>query len=113
MEIFLKQFLGTTDLPTYLAWFVLAFIGAFTAILIRAKSKYKKSSDTPFHWSWTFLAQDNLINLVIGFFITFIFLRFSNEILKVEPSPFISLIVGATNNELALLFVKFSLRARK
>ncbi len=113
MKQFLEQLLGTTDLPTYAAWFVLAFIGAITAILIRAKSKYKSSIETPSKWNWGFLIQDNLINLVVGFLITFIFLRFSNETLKMEPTAFGALIIGATNNELALLFIKFSMKARK
>lgn len=113
MTKFLEQLLGTTDLATYCAWFVLAFIGAFTAILIRAKIKYKDSDNTPYKCSWSFLFQDNLINLLIGFFITFIFLRFSNETLNMEPTAFGALIIGATNNELALLFMKFSLKARK
>lgn len=113
MEKFLQQLLGTHDLPTYTAWFILAFIGAFTAILIRAKVKYKDSTDTPYKWSWAFLFRDNFINLLIGFLITFIFLRFSNETLHLEPTAFGALIIGATNNELALLFLKFSLKARQ
>ncbi|MBQ0907486.1 hypothetical protein KBJ98_02090 [Flavobacterium sp. F-328] len=113
MNKFLEQILGTNDVPTYLAWFLLAFIGAFTAILIRAKAKYKTSDDTPRKWSWGFLLQDNAINLLLGFFITFIFLRFSQETLKLEPSAWVALLVGATNNELSLLFVKFGLKARK
>ena len=113
MQKFLEQLLGTTDLPTYAAWFVLAFIGAGTAILIRAKVKYKSSEETPSNWNWPFLIQDNLINLLVGFLITFIFLRFSNETLKMEPTAFGALIIGATNNELALLFMKFSMKARK
>jgi hypothetical protein len=113
MQKFLEQLLGTTDLPTYAAWFVLAFIGAFTAILIRAKVKFKSNEETPDKWSWKFLIQDNLINLLVGFLITFIFLRFSNETLKMEPTAFGALIIGATNNELALLFMKFSMKARK
>ncbi|MFV8336432.1 hypothetical protein ACNQF7_10155 [Flavobacterium sp. RSP29] len=113
MEKFLEQLLGTIDLPTYAAWFVLAFIGAATAILIRSKVKYKSSEETPDKWRLGFLIQDNLINLLVGFLITFIFLRFSNETLKMEPTSFGALIIGATNNELALLFMKFSLKARK
>ncbi len=113
MEKFLEQLLGTNDVPTYLAWFVIAFIGAFTAVLIRAQIKYKNSNETPEKWSWKFLIHDNLINLLIGFFITYIFLRFSQEALKVEPSAWLALIIGATNNELALIFIKFSLKARK
>ena len=112
MQTFLEELLGTTNVPTYLAWFILAFIGAFTAILVRAQIKYKKSKSTPKEWSWSFLLHDNVINLLVGFFITFIFLRFSNEILKVEPSAWFALLVGATNNELALQFVKFGFRAR-
>lgn len=113
MNTFLEQLLGTTDVPTYCAWFLLAFIGAATAILIRAKVKYKLSEETPSSWRWGFLLQDNLINLLVGFLITFIFLRFSNETLKMEPTAFGALIIGATNNELALLFMKFSMKARK
>lgn len=113
MEQFLEQFLGTTNVPTYLAWFVLAFIGAFTAILIRAKIKYQDSEKTPDSWSWTFLFQDNALNLLIGFLITFIFLRFSLEMLNKAPTAFGALIIGATNNELALMFVKFGIKSRK
>jgi hypothetical protein len=113
MNKFLEQLLGTTDVPTYIAWFILAFIGAITAILIRAQIKYKKSKETPDKWSWKFLAWDNALNLIVGFLITFIFLRFSNETLKMEPTSFGALLIGATNNELALFFMKFSLKARK
>ena len=113
MEKFLQQLLGTTDLPTYLAWFVFALIGALTVILIRAQIKYKNSTDTPEKWSGWFLLRDNALNLVMGFFITFIFLRFSIETLGKEPTAWGALLIGATNNELALIFVKFGFGARK
>lgn len=111
MEKFLEQLFGTTDLPTYAAWFILAFIGAFAGVLIRAQLKYKNNSETPKKWSWGFLLQDNTLNLIIGFFITFIFIRFSKEMLNMEPTAFGALIIGATNNELATMFI--SLKARK
>jgi hypothetical protein len=113
LKTFLEQLSGTTDLSAYLAWFLLAFIGAFTAIVIRAKSKYKYSIDTPHRWSWSFLLQDNLINLTIGYFITLIFFRFTNQVVRVEPNVWLATLVGVISNELALLFVKFSLTARK
>ena len=86
MQQFLEQLFGTTDLPTYVAWFILAFMGAFAGVLIRAQLKYKKNSDTPEKWSWGFLFKDNSLGLVIGFFITFIFIRFSSEMLNMEPT---------------------------
>lgn len=109
MEKFLEQLLGTTDLPTYAAWFILAFIGAFSGVLIRAQIKYKNDSDTPKKWSWSFLFKDNKLNLIVGFFITFIFIRFSEK-LNMEPTAFGALMIGATNNELATLFISFKPR---
>jgi hypothetical protein len=113
LKTILEQLLGTTAVFAYLAWFLLAFIGAFTAIVIRAKSKYKYSDDTPYRWSWSFLLQDNLINLTIGYLITFIFFRFTNQVLRVEPSLWLAALVGVISNELSLLLAKFSLTARK
>jgi hypothetical protein len=113
LKIILEQLLGTTDLSAYLAWFLLTFIGAFTAILIRAKFKYKCTDDTPYHWSWSFLLQDNLLNLTIGFFISLTFFRFSNQVLKIEPSIWLASSIGFISNEVALLFVKFGFTARK
>jgi hypothetical protein len=110
MQKFLEQLLGTTDLPTYAAWFILAFIGAFAGVLIRAQLKYKNSKGTPEKWSLTFLLNDNLLGLFIGFFITFIFIRFSKEMLNMEPTAFGALIIGVTNNELATLFISFKAR---
>lgn len=113
MEKFLQELLGTNDVPTYMAWFVLAFVGAIAAILVRAKLKYKASKDTPDQWSWIFLWKDNVLNLMVGFLITFIVLRFSNEVLRVEPSAWLACAIGAANNEFALLFIKASSKVRK
>lgn len=112
MEKFLQELLGTTDVPTYSAWFILAFIGAMAAILVRAKLKYKESKSTPDQWSWIFLWKDNALNLLVGFLITFICLRFSNEVLKVQPTAWLACAIGAANNEFALLFIKASSKVR-
>lgn len=101
MEQFSQQFFGTVNLPTYCAWFLIAFIGAITATLIRNHLTTLKSY--PFNWA----------QLIAGFLITFIFIRFSNELLGLEPTAFGALLIGATNNELALRFVKFSLQSKK
>ncbi|MCV9931749.1 hypothetical protein OIU80_05590 [Flavobacterium sp. LS1R47] len=113
MKTVLEQLLGTTDVTTYFAWFLLAFIGAFTAIVIRAKFKYKYSDDTPYRWSWSFLLRDNLINLIVSFFISLIFFRFTNQVLKIEPNFLLAILFGGTSNELALQFIKYNLEARK
>jgi len=94
MEKFLLELLGTTDIPTYLAWFVLSVIGAVTATLIRNHLTNLKSFPV------------NSVQLLTGFLITFISIRFSNDLLGLEPNAWGALLIGATNNEIALAFVK-------
>ncbi|MDI6032702.1 hypothetical protein QLS91_06410, partial [Flavobacterium sp. LB2P84] len=88
-----NQLLGTTDLPTYLAWFVLAFIGAVLAILIREITPLKSYNIT-------------LLHMIRGFLITFIFIRFSSELLSLEPTSFGAFMIGFGSNELVLLLFK-------
>lgn len=93
MEIFLKQLLGTIDLPTYLAWFLLAFVGAVIAILVREITPLKSYEIT-------------FIHMIRGFLITFIFIRFSSELLSLEPTAFGAFMIGFGSNELVLLLFK-------
>jgi len=94
MKTFVLELFGTIDLPTYLAWIVLSIIGAITATLIRNHATSLKSFPV------------NPIQLLTGLLITFISIRFSNEILGLSPTAFGALMIGATNNEIALGLLK-------
>lgn len=94
MKTFTLELFGTIDLPTYLAWIALSIIGAITASLIRNHVTTLKSFPV------------NPIQLLTGLLITFISIRFSNEILGLNPNAFGALIIGATNNEIALGLLK-------
>lgn len=94
MKTFTLELFGTIDLPTYLAWIVLSIIGAITATLIRNHVTSLKSFPV------------NPVQLLTGLLITFISIRFSNEILGLNPTAFGAFIIGATNNEIALGLLK-------
>jgi CHASE2 domain-containing sensor protein len=94
MEKFLQELLGTIDLPSYAAWMLIALIGAILGILIR--QVYSKLKDYPTTWR----------QMVIGFIITFLSIRFSNDWLGLEPTAFGALISGLTYNEIALGLLK-------
>lgn len=113
MNIFIEPLSGATDTLACLAWFLLAFIGAFTAIAIRAKFSYKNNLYTPYPWSLLSLIRDNLTLLVLSYFITFILFRLTNEVLKTEPNIGFAVFVGAVSNELALFLIKYGFTARK
>lgn len=100
MEIFLTQFLGTINPQTYLAWFLLAFIGAVIAILVREVTPLKSYEIT-------------FIHMLRGFLITFIFIRFSSELLSLEPTSFGAFMIGFGSNELVLLLFKKKLTIEK
>jgi len=94
MNTFIVEFFGTVDLPTYLAWLGLSIIGAITATLIRNHATTLKSFPI------------NPIQILTGLLITFISIRFSKELLGLEPNAFGALMIGATNNEIALGLLK-------
>jgi len=101
MNTFILEFFGTVDLPTYMAWLGLSIIGAITATLIRNHATTLKSFPL------------NPIQILTGLLITFISIRFSKELLGLEPNAFGALIIGATNNEIALGLLKRFLERKK
>ncbi|MCG9792472.1 hypothetical protein [Flavobacterium algicola] len=94
MEKFTIQFFGTIDLPTYVAWMLLALMGALLGILIRRVYGGLKTYPV------------TLEQMILGFMITFISIRFSDEILGIQPTSFGALVIGLTHNEIALLILK-------
>lgn len=94
MEKFLEQFFGTIDLPTYVAWLLIALIGAIAGILIRRVYGGLKTYPITFE------------QMALGFIITFCSIRFSDEILGLQPTSFGALIIGLTHNEIALMILK-------
>lgn len=112
MEKFITQLLGTTDLPTYAAAFVLAMVGAIIHLRIKALKRDRLSSNTPPKFSFWFMLQDNLQQLFTGVLITFAALRFSNELLGQSLTMYLAFLIGLLNNSIAGLIEKLQLKAR-
>lgn len=113
MEKFLTLLLGTNDFPTYLAAFAFALIGAVISLRIKAIRRDKLSDTTPYRFSWRFLFQDNLLQFITGTLLTFLAFRFTNEFFGKELTMWLAVLIGALNNEVAGIFEKFQLNARK
>lgn len=94
MENFKIELLGSVSLSSYLAWFLLAIIGAITATLIRNHLTSLKSYPV------------NPVQIVTGLLLTFIFIRFSLELTGLTPNAFGAFAIGLGGNELALSFLK-------
>ena len=101
MENFKNELLGSVLLSSYLAWFLLAIIGAMTATLIRNHLTTLKSYPI------------NPVQILTGLLLTFIFIRFSLELTGLTPNAFGAFAIGLGGNELALTFLKKFLTKKK
>jgi predicted branched-subunit amino acid permease len=88
LEDFNLEFFLAISPSQYVAWLLIALVGAVLGILIRKVYNGLRLSN--------YLEQ-----MVVGFLITFISIRFSNEVLSLNPS-FGAFISGLTYNEIAL-----------
>lgn len=113
MNDFLSQFLGTTNVPTYLAGFALALIGALISLRLHASTRDRRSGSTPVRFSIGFFLLDNLNRLFTGFLITFVAFRFTNEFLGVDFTMWAAFLIGLLNDRVAGLIGKLELMARK
>jgi hypothetical protein len=91
LEDFNLEFFGAVQ---YVALLLIALVGAVLGILIR--KVYNGLKDYPTTWE----------QMVVGFLITFISIRFSNEVLSLNPTSFGAFISGLTYNEIALGLLK-------
>jgi hypothetical protein len=100
-------------LQACLAWFLLTFTGAFTAIVIRAEFNCKNKLTLPYRWSWPLFIRDNLNNLLLVYFISFILFRSLNPIILTKPNTGFAILTGTISNELALFLLTFSFNRKK
>lgn len=112
MEKFIELLLGTNDLSTYAAAFVFALVGAIISLRFKANKRNKHSYNTPYSFSWKFLIQDNLLQLITGVLMTFLCFRFTNEILGKDLTMYLAVVIGFGFNEIAGLFEKLQVKAR-
>nr|WP_294922227.1 hypothetical protein [uncultured Flavobacterium sp.] len=113
MNKFLNLVLGTNDVPTYLAALFFALIGVIVILLLKSNKRDKTSLNTPFEFSFKFLIQDNLKEIVLGFLLIILALRFSVEYAGVNLTMVYALGVGLSIQKLAGYISKLELSARK
>lgn len=113
MEKFLAHFLGTTDIPTYLAAFALALVGGILILRLKARKRDPLSRETPYKFSWSFLIRDNLQQVFTGMLITFVLIRFASVFFEGSDLMWIGFLSGLCGGKAGELIEKLELGARK
>jgi glycerol uptake facilitator-like aquaporin len=113
MEKFLNLVLGTNDVPTYLAALFFAMFGVLVILLLKSKKRDKTNRNTPDDFSFKFLIVDNLKEIVLGFLLILIALRFSVEYAGASLTMWYALGVGLSIQKLSGYISKLESGARK
>lgn len=112
MKSYLEHIVGPNDLVSFAAAFTFALIGIFLSLLLHARNRNKQSKSTPITFSWGFLLKDNLQRMATSLLLTFVGLRFSNELLGMEFTMWTALIVGFLLDKVAQALKNLSLKQR-
>lgn len=113
MKKFLDLLLGTNDVPTYLAALVFAIAGVVIVMIIKSKGRDVNSENTPEKFKWRFLIQDNLREIVLGFLLIILALRFSIEYAGEKLTMYYAFGVGAGLQKVASWISNIEKQARK
>lgn len=113
MKKFLNLLLGTTDVPTYMAALFFALAGVIIILLIKSQKRNKLSPKTPLDFSWSFLLQDNIREIVLGLLMILMALRFSMEYAGEELTMWYALGVGLSLQKVSSWISNIELKARK
>lgn len=76
----------------FLAYIVLAYVGAIGMILIQVANRDQDSPNTPKQWSWRFFWANNALRFVAGFFLIPLFIRLVYQ--EVNPNWMVGLSIG-------------------
>ena len=113
MTKFLNLILGTSDVPTYMAALLFSLIGVAIILLLKSKKRNKTSTLTPYRFSGRFLLQDNLKEIILGFFMILMALRFSIEYAGESLTMYYALGVGLSLQKVSGWISNVELKARK
>lgn len=114
LDLFLIHFLGNQPWPWWLAVLIWALVGCLVNLYLYAvNTRNKYSPDTPQKFSVGFLMMDNIQRLFIGFIVSFIFIRFSVELIGSESTIYLGLVYGLVSDKLASFLSKLEVSARQ
>lgn len=105
MNEFLKIVLGDQTQGSFFAYLLFAVIGIMVKLLWHVTQRNAASPNTPVDFSFKFMITDNSLRLIaslaLSLFVVLVSIRFCNEFLHVQLSPFIALFIGLGSDSLS------------
>lgn len=107
------EILGSYKLSFYISHFIFVLLGVLISVRLHAFNRDKNSKNTPFSFSWKFLFQDNLMRIITSMATVFVVIRLGNELLGLEPTYTLSVIMGISFDQILIQIQKIELKARE
>jgi len=98
--------LGSATPVQFAAALVIAYITAFTMMLIGTTKRDINSTRTPFCWSWEFFTSDNFKRILGNILLIILVIRFSQKWVPAEYIAYGAAIVGLLSDKLSVLILK-------
>ena len=96
MKEFWQEMLGKGNDPgTLAAAFAFALIGIFITLLLGTTARRPLSSDSPMHFSWSYLWSDNFKRIVATLLMVIVSLRFANDLFGFQLNSWHGFIIGS------------------
>jgi hypothetical protein len=98
---------GTTDIPSVLVGFLWACVGIYLCLQDEANKRDVSNPRTPIQFSYTFLTRDNANRILRSVVIVLVFMRFSQELLGMKYTIYISFFYGLISDKLSAAIGSF------
>lgn len=97
----LELVFGTVDIEFVIVGFIFALFGAVLSLLLDANKRDIESNRTPREYEYLFLIRDNAKRIAITVILIAVFMRFTKELIGVEPSVYWSFFIGFCSDKLS------------
>ena len=92
---------GSSDFEIIIVGIIFAIFGAILSLLLDSNTRNVDSCRTPKKYSYYFLLKDNSKRIVITLILICVFMRFTKELLGIEPSVYWSFFIGFSSDKLS------------
>jgi Mlc titration factor MtfA (ptsG expression regulator) len=110
---FWEQILGNIPLNTYLAGGVFIAIGILISWFYKAKQGQRNNINTPYTFSWKLFLFSKLprkiMSIIVNILVGFVAMKFTNELLGMELTMFLCLVIGITFDVIVVKISKLRL----
>lgn len=101
IQEFLQYIFGSGNVAEIAATLFYAYVGAFTSLLYQSVKRDPFSPRTPYHFSFSYLWNDNTKRCLRSIILIFIFVRFTKEIFGVNITLYFSFMIGFSIDKLS------------